>query len=330
MKTVLTKKKLAIVLFCHALPAFFLLSAAPLFGAVQISISDLLKEGVLRDIFFDYRIPRALTAFLLGGGLSLSGAILQSTLKNPLVEPYTLGLSSVSSLGAYLALTYLPFIALSGIFFSLLFSSLTTVFIYIFSSRRKIFSVHDLVLAGITLSIFAGSSITLLRFISNPFTSGSIDRWLAGSLAFANWPNFFWSFVFACPLIVFSFFNMNSYNHLFFSDEISYSRGINVQSLQKISFLMVSLFTAGCVAFFGPIGFVGLIVPHAERKISGNDYRLLLPSSFFSGAAFLTIADIVSRKAVQPSELPVGVVTALLGAPFFLYILLWDKNKEKH
>lgn len=330
MKTVLTKKKFAIVLFSHALPLFLLLLIAPCFGSVQISISDLFKESILHDIFFHYRIPRALTAFLLGGSLSLSGAILQSTLKNPLVEPYTLGLSSVSSLGAYLALTYLPFIPLSGILFSLLFSAITTITIYLFSSRRKIFSIHDLVLAGITLSIFAGSSITLLRFISNPFTTGSIDRWLAGSLAFSNWTNFFWSFVFAIPLIVFAFINMNSFNHLFFTDEISLSRGIDVQSLQKLSFIMVSFFTAGCVAFFGPIGFVGLIVPHAERKISGDDYRLLLPSSFFSGAAFLIIADVISRKAAQPSELPVGVVTSLLGAPFFLYILMWGKDKEKH
>ncbi|MBN2363048.1 iron ABC transporter permease [candidate division WOR-3 bacterium] len=330
MKTILTRKKFFFSFFLHAALAFGVLAAAPFIGSVDIGLSDILKEGVLREIFLNYRIPRALTAFFLGGALSLSGAVLQSTLKNPLVEPYTLGISSVSALGAYLAATYLSSLAFSGIFFSLVFSAVTTVFIYTASTRKKTFAIHDLVLAGITLSIFAGSTITFLRFVSNPFSAGTLDRWLTGSLAFSSWKTLAGTALFSVPLIFYTASKMNSYNCLYFADEISFSRGVNVQSLQKYSFLFVSLFVAGSVAFFGPIGFVGLIIPHIERNISGHDYRTMLPASFFSGAVFLSVADVICRKAVQPAELPVGIVTALLGAPFFLYLLLFNKSKENH
>ncbi|MBN1620600.1 iron ABC transporter permease [candidate division WOR-3 bacterium] len=330
MKTILTKKKFLTNLLIHAALALGLLCISPFIGAVPIKFSALFGDGPLKDIFLSYRLPRAISAFILGGSLSLSGAVLQSTLKNPLVEPYTLGISSVSALGAFLASTYLSFIPLSGIFSSLFFSATTLFFIYALSARKNTFSIHDLVLSGITLSIFAGSVITLMRFVTSPFTAGILDRWLTGSLAFSSWKTALFSAVFSLPLVLFAFIKMNAYNNLYFADDISLSRGVDVKSLQKISFIVVSVFVAGSVAFFGPIGFVGLIVPHIEKKISGHDYRTVLPGSFFSGSIFLLFADIAARKTLQPAELPVGVVTALLGAPFFLYILLFRGRKEKH
>ncbi len=330
MKTLLTKKKFVINLLVHAAFASGLLIVSPFIGAVLIRFSDLSGDGPLKDIFLSYRLPRALSAFILGGSLSLSGAILQSTLKNPLVEPYTLGISSVSALGAFLAATYLSLIPFSGIFSSLFFSAVTVFFIYALSTRKNTFSIHDLVLSGITLSIFAGSVITLMRFVTSPFTAGILDRWLTGSLAFSTWKTAVAAAVFSSPLVIYAFINMNLYNNLYFADDISCSRGVDVKFLQRISFIFVSVFVAGSVAFFGPIGFVGLIVPHIEKKISGHDCRTVFPGSFFSGSAFLLLADIAARKTLQPAELPVGVVTALFGAPFFLYILLFTGRKEKH
>lgn len=326
LKHILSFKKWIISVLIHIFLVLIVIIISPFFGIKILSFSDLSNNPILRDIFFSYRLPRVLSAFILGGTLSLSGAVLQATLKNPLIEPYTLGISSIAALGAFIGSNFIFFIPFSEFSTSLLLSIICIFFLYGLSQRKGYFSIYDLILSGITISIFAASLISLFRYFLNPFTASLIDRWLVGSIAASTWKDFYILILFAAPLLTFSIIFINDYNQLYFNREICLSRGIDIGKLQKFTFLFASIATAGAVSLFGPIGFVGLIIPHIERKISGYDYRLLLPNSFLTGGIFLVLSDAISRLLIPPSEIPVGIITAFLGAPFFIYLLFFRKE----
>ncbi|KQC13132.1 MAG: hypothetical protein APR63_01180 [Desulfuromonas sp. SDB] len=323
---IISKKKIVINIAIHSMLAVAVLIIAPWFGSENFTFSKFSAQNEVFKLLLSYRLARVTIAFLLGGVLSLSGTLLQATLKNPLIEPYTLGISSSSALGAFIGITFFSFIPWSGFSLSILISVFIIFTVYRLSQRFGGFSVYTLILAGITISIFSASLISLLRYILNPLTANLLDRWLIGSLITASWKDFWILLCFSIPLILWGGYFANDYNQLYFQTEVSKSRGLNVEWLQKITFLIVSIAIAGSVSLFGPIAFVGLIVPHIERKISGFDYRIVIPATFISGGILLTLSDLISRTILAPTELPVGIITSCLGAPFFLYLLFCRKD----
>jgi iron complex transport system permease protein len=282
-------------------------------------------------------------AFLAGAALALTGAVFQALLRNPLATPYTLGVASGGSLGAVLSL-FLPTLAhrlgseragtvlaavAAGVgpftgtqVCSVAFSFLMVALIYALARGRSRISTMGLLLAGVTLGLICSAAILLIRYLSEPTLVVIMDRWLMGGLDVTGWGGVWPVLPILIPGAAILLVEARKYDLMTFGDELAAGRGINVARLQKVSFFGGSLLTASVVAMAGPIGFVGLIVPHTVRRLVGPDHRLVLPCVFFAGGAFLVVCDTVARTAFSPQELPVGIITALLGGPFFLYLLV--------
>ena len=279
------------------------------------------------DIFFYQRIPRVLSAFLVGGALALTGSVFQAILRNPLATPYTLGVTGGGSLGAVIVISFPALHAVWGPvstvqLASLFGSGLVMMAIYWLATRGECLSVNTLLLAGVTMGIFCGAMIVLVRFLSNPYELVAIERWLVGGLTVTGYQELSILFPLLIPGIGLLLSQMHALNHLAFGEELASGYGVDVEAVRRCSFLGGSIATASVVAAAGPVGFVGLIVPHAVKTMSGVDHRIVLPASILLGGAFLTVCDTVARTAFAPVEIPVGIITALLGAPFFIHILL--------
>jgi len=258
------------------------------------------------DIVLNQRLPRVALAFMAGGALAVAGAVFQALLRNPLATPHTLGVSAGGALGASVAM----FFGLSGpggwpvggVQLLALAGSLCVVaLIYALSRHRARLSTFKLLLAGVTLSLVCSAVIMFVRYLAEPNKLVILDRWLMGGLAVRGY---------------------SGLNQLLFGEELAAGRGVNVGAVQAAAFIAGSVLTASVVSVAGPIGFVGLIVPHVFRMIVGPDHRVLLFASFFGGGAFLTVADTLARTLFAPTELPVGVLTAMMGGPFFLALLV--------
>lgn len=311
----------------------FLLAAifiTPLIGSQPLNYSEVLQfirgeQTPDGTIFFRIRLPRILLAMLTGASLSLAGVIFQALLRNPLATPYTLGVSSGGALGALLMIK-------TGLSFSLLgFSSvqaaaflgsmLTILLVYFLSRRVGKLSIHIMILAGVTISYFFAAMNLILHYLSDFTETHQMVRWMMGGLDVIGYD----ALLRSLPVLLLSFVGLwlmsRTFNIISTSEESALSKGVNVARVQKISFVLASLITGMVVALSGPIGFVGLIVPHLLRILGGPDHRYLIPSSIFFGGSFLVLADTVARTAMAPIDLPVGILTALLGGPFFLWLL---------
>lgn len=283
------------------------------------------------DIFFYQRLPRVLVAFLVGGALALTGAVFQAILRNPLATPYTLGVTGGGSLGAVviisvpaLNVSWGPISAVQ--LASLVGSGLVLMLIYWLATGEKGLSVTTLLLAGVTVGIFCGAMIILVRFLANPYELVAMERWLVGGLTVTGYQELSLLFPLWIPGICLLLAHMHTLNHLAFGEQLASGYGVDVESVRRWSFLGGSIATASVVATAGPIGFVGLIVPHAVKMMSGVDHRIVLPASLLLGGAFLTICDTFARTVLAPVELPVGIITSLLGAPFFIHILVRSRS----
>ena len=281
------------------------------------------------DVILMQRVPRIALGLLAGGGLALAGAVFQALLRNPLATPHTLGVSAGGALGAALALSLglsapsLGPVPLGPVqFFALAGAMVNMGIIYAFARRRGAVSPLMLLLAGVTLALVCSALIMFVRFISAPDKLVMVDRWLMGGLDVHGYRSLAGVLPLFLPALVLMVCEANALNQLTLGEEMAGARGVNVTAVQTEAFLAGSILTASVVSVAGPIGFVGLIVPHAGRAVAGPDHRLLLGLSFFGGGAFLAAADTVARSAFAPSELPVGVLTAMLGGPFFLVLLL--------
>jgi iron complex transport system permease protein len=281
-------------------------------------------------IIFEIRLPRVLTAMLVGGGLATAGVVFQAILRNPLADPYVIGTAAGASLGAVAGIVlprFVPFVAVLagtswlglGLVQLLAFAAgLGTVLaVYAIARGSGGVSVVTLLLVGYAISSVLAAGIALLMFVSGN-ALGQIFGWLMGSLAGASWP----SLAFATPLVAVSVVLLVSrwrrLNVLLISDAHAAALGVGVEREKLILTVLATLATSAVVAVSGTIGFVGLVVPHVLRLAMGPDHRLLLPGSVLLGAALLATADLGARLA---GGVPVGVVTALLGAPFFLWLL---------
>lgn len=338
----LTRKRYATVLFAFGVLGLVCLALAPLFGPERIPAWETLRAiwqgqgGASRqaDILLALRLPRVALAFLAGGALALTGVVFQALLRNPLADPYTLGVASAGSLGAVVAM-FVPALQFRwGAFSSVQLCSFVGAagaigIIYLIARAGQGISSIALLLVGVTMGFICGAAILSVRYIASPNLLVEMDRWLMGGLDVTGWLPVMTTLPMLVAGSALLLMQARHYDQIACGEELAAGRGCNVGRLQATSFLGGSLLTASVVASVGPIGFVGLIVPHALRRALGPDHRVLLPASFLGGGAFLVVCDTFARSIrLQP---PVGILTALLGGPFFLYLLIrsrgqWDRG----
>jgi len=277
-----------------------------------------------RTIVRDLRLPRALLASFVGGGLALAGAAFQALLRNPLAEPYILGVSGGAAVGAVIAIAAgaasagswaLPLMALAG-------ALLAVVLVFrIAAAAAPTLDVRVLLLAGVVVAAFFNACIMLVLSVSEAAAVRSAVLWMMGSLAGAGWSTVLIAAAYTLPCGIVLVGLARALNLLAIGEETASYLGTDTHRIKRIVYAVASLVTAAGVAVAGVIGFVGLIVPHAVRMVAGSDHRVLLPASFAAGAAFLTLADLLARTVWAPTELPIGVITAFVGVPFFLALL---------
>ena len=307
--------------------------AAPFIGSTPVRFSEVFgsrtpfADNVDAQIFFLARLPRALAAALVGGTLAAAGVVFQGLLRNPLATPYTLGVSAGASLGAMLAITFgasLPVVGVAGASLAGAFAAVIVVYA-LASARHRGLSTTVLLLAGVTLNSFFSALILFVQYLSDFAETYRALRWLMGDLDVADYA----PLVTALPLILVALVAFawlaRPLNLLSLGADAAGARGLNVTQAQRLAFFSGSLATGAAVSVGGPIGFVGIIVPHFVRLLVGADHRLVLPASIFTGAAFLVACDALARTVVAPLELPVGIITALIGGPFFLWLLMRNR-----
>ncbi|MBM3757659.1 MAG: iron ABC transporter permease [Acidobacteria bacterium] len=295
------------------------IALAPLIGSSALSIGDVLNQDpVAKSIFWEVRAPRVLLSAIAGGGLAVAGLLFQALLRDALATPYTLGISSGSSLGAVMAICFgwgavWPFALAGGI------AALFVVLGIAQKARRM--SSFALLLAGVTVNSMAMALILFLQSATTMGQSLTVVRWLMGSIEVVDARALGLLAAVVIPLTVLLLWRAADWNLLAVGEDWAAARGVSVERTQLIGYLAGSVLTASITTLTGPIGFVGLIVPHALRLWLGADHRVLLPCSLFGGAAFLVACDAVARVMMAPADVPVGVVTALAGGPFFIWLL---------
>jgi iron complex transport system permease protein len=277
-----------------------------------------------RTIVLDLRLPRAVLAILVGGGLALSGAVFQALLRNPLAEPYILGVSGGAAVGAVGAAVLglgagigwgTPVAAFGGAVLAI-----ALVFRIAIAAGRAM-DARVLLLAGVVVGAFFNAIILLLLTLADVQTFRSAVFWMMGSLADASWASVSLLTLYLAPAVIVLLALARPLNLIAIGEETAAYLGTRVERVKRIAYVIASLVVAASVAFSGVIGFVGLIVPHALRLVWGSEHRFLLPASVLAGGTFLLLADTLARTVAAPVELPVGVVTALVGVPVFVVLL---------
>lgn len=326
-RTQFAKAVIPCLLLCVAV-----VMTAPWVGSAGIQFDRVWRgEYPDREIFMLARLPRTLFGALVGGALAAAGVLFQAILRNPLATPFTLGVSGGGSFGAVVAIWLgwnvtilgLPFVSVAAFAGALL-----TIFLVLAVARTgHALPTFTLLLAGVTLNFIFAAMITFLHFASDFQQSYLMVRWMMGSLDTVDYS----AVARTAPVVLVTFgvlvWKSGALNPLAAGEEFAMARGVNVSAFKTQSYIIASILTGCVTAFAGPIGFVGLIVPHSLRLIAGADNRILLPASFFAGAAFLVACDTAARTLFAPTEIPVGVITALLGGPFFV-VLLRTKRSE--
>ena len=289
-----------------------------------------------RIVIFDIRLPRAVLGFLIGGGLAVSGAVMQGLFRNPLADPGLIGVSAGSSLGAVAMIVLgggvlAPLVHLFGIF-SLPIAAFigglaTTILLYKVATQYGQTSIATMLLAGIALGSLALAATGILIYMADDRQLRDLTFWSMGSLAGSTWSKV----AGAGPIIVLSLlplpFMARGLNALTLGEAAAFHMGISVQRLKNIAIVSVAAAVGASVAVSGGIGFVGIVVPHILRMVIGPDHRFLLPASALLGGSLLVVADVVARILVSPAELPIGILTAGVGGPFFLWMLLRQRSR---
>ncbi len=287
---------------------------------------------IQQHILTQLRIPRILFAFIAGAGLAVCGMVFQAMFRNPLATPFTLGVASGASLGAALYV-FLGFsfsiMSIDGSTFAAFLGSLIAIsFVYSISRLRSGFSTETLLLTGVAISFFFSSLILFTQYMSNVSDSFQILRWLMGSLTTVGYRDVLQLLPFVSVCIAVILWLSRELNLLMAGDDIALSRGLAVQKTRYVLFFVTSLCVGAIVALCGPIGFIGMMVPHICRLLIGSDHHWLTPATLLFGGSFLIICDTIARLIIAPAEIPVGVITTLLGGPFFLWLLIKSRNKS--
>ena len=323
-----------VLLFLVALSVVIILSLS--IGEIPIpykKIPQILadKESMEYGVLFYIRIPRTLLGFAIGGSLSLAGAILQGIYRNPLVEPYTLGISGGASLGVTFAIVaglhllnilLLPLAGFIGAF--------TTIFlVYTLSLKKGALSVNRMLLIGVMISFISSSLMMFLMSITATENIHGIVFWIMGSLNESNTAMIGAMVVLSIVCLLIAYLFVMPLNALRLGEEKARHLGINSNATIRILFVITSVLTGACIAVGGVIGFVGLVIPHIVRLFVGSDYRIMLVSSFLSGSIFLILCDIIARTIISPNELPIGVITGIVGGVVFIVLLSRSQKRSK-
>lgn len=333
-KIYLLTAALVILIFASALYSLFV-------GTAEIKISDLTdilfrgKRGMVYNIIWNIRLPAVLTALFSGMGLALSGAVMQSILKNPLASPFTLGISHAAAFGAAFAiviinpaeldfLSFLDAIYLPS-FTAFLFTQLAVAVILMISHKRNV-GRESIVLAGIALSSLFTAGTTALEFFADDLELASVIYWTFGDPGRTGWKQLF--IILAVLILILAYFIYRGWNFnvLAAGDEVAQSLGVNAARMRLTAMILSSVLTSVIISFVGIIGFVGLVTPHIIRKIVSGNQRQLFINSALAGGLLLIISDNFARTLFRPVVLPVGVLTAFLGAPLFIYLILNRRN----
>lgn len=308
--------KIAVILIAVLAAA---VAAALLFGAEWASPFS--QDPGRQAIFFDIRLPRVLLGACVGASLAVAGAALQALLRNPLAEPYLLGVSNGAALGTMLAFVVFgnyvfarPLLAFTG-------AAAASVLVYSLAKTRAGMNVERLVLSGVIVTTFLSSVIIMLTTLLDAARLRSFTFWLLGDLSQATWSGVYLSFGAAVIATIILSSQSKALNLMMLGERDAVDFGVETGRVRLVVFGASSLVVGAAVAASGSVGYVGLIVPHLLRLAFGSDNRIVVPMSAIAGAAFVVLADLAARVAIAPRELPVGAVTALLGAPLFIYLL---------
>lgn len=338
----LTRVRLLRILFIATISCLACVLLCPLVGVdssggeaslLIMGFGDLFGDGVEQMIYLRDRLPRALAAAVVGGGLAAAGCTFQAVLRNPLAEPFTLGISSGASLAAVIAIRFgatATFMGESVIGLAALGGAIATVAIV--WRLARVSHSHPpatLLLAGITIAMFCSAASLLVQYTADYAEVYRIVRWMMGGLDWIRYPTLLKSAVVigigTAVLLTLS----RDMNALSAGSDAAASVGVDPRRSMRLAFAGASIVVGAGIAIAGPIGFIGLMVPHALRAVIGPDHRALLPASFLFGAAALVLCDTIARILIAPAQLPVGVVTAILGGPFFLYLLVGEKSRGR-
>lgn len=283
------------------------------------------------SILWNIRMPRVVLAALVGASLAIAGAAFQGLLKNPLADPYTLGISSGASVGAVATIYFSISLPMLGIFtlpiFSMIGAAITMIIVMTFARFvDKTMKMETLILTGVIFSSFLGSCISLMIALTGEQLR-MIMGWLLGSVSMRGWPYVQMVLPFVLIGVLLIWLNRRELNAMIYGEERAKHLGVDVKRSKYVILAGGSILAGAAVAVSGTIGFVGLVVPHMVRLIVGADHRVLLILSFINGASLLIICDLVARTIIAPTELPIGVITAFIGAPIFAYIFYKQRRK---
>jgi iron complex transport system permease protein len=307
---------------------------APMIGMKFTPLSVILHpagSGVESGIFWKIRVPRVLAAYLAGASLSAAGMAFQALFRNALATPFTLGVASGAALGAALSIRFGVTLAVAGIsstpFWAFAGASLSILLVYGITRFRRGMDTSGMLLAGVAVSFFFSSLNLFTQYVSDFTHTFRIIRWLMGGVQVTG----FRSVLEMAPAVfsglLITLWLTRELDILTMGEEMAAGRGVDVAWTRNLLFFASSLMVGGVVAVCGPIGFVGLMVPHICRILVGPGHRFLAPASILAGGTFLTLCDTAARTVIAPAEIPVGVITALLGGPFFLWLLVWGEKR---
>ncbi|GAA0122745.1 iron ABC transporter permease [Clostridium faecium] len=316
------KTSIIIVFAIIAVSGFFVSNSL---GSMKIPIKEIFQvilnntEDARRQVIWNVRIPRTIVAALVGINLAVSGAILQGVMRNPLADPQIIGISSGAGLAGIIILIlfpqhiqFVPIVAFIG-------AMAASISIYIIAWKDGI-KPNRIILSGVAVSAFLGAGITGLMVFYADRVHGAL-MFMAGGLSARSWPQVKMILPYTVLGLILAFLMREKLNILILGDDVARGLGLNVESTRLIATVIAALLAASAVSVVGLLGFVGLIVPHIVRLIVGTDYKYLIPGSVFLGSAVLMYSDTIARTIFSPIEIPVGVIMAAIGAPFFLYLL---------
>lgn len=304
----------------------------PFIGQVKLDIQSLFGDNSGSFIFWQLRVPVTVLSFIVGSTLALAGLIFQNIFKNSLATPYTLGVSSGSAAAAVLAIKMnisLSFLGMNGIYLYGFIGALITIFLIIGIAKFvRSFSIYTLLMCGIALNFFFSSIILLIQYLSDYAQTHSVLRWLMGSLEVAGYNEI----IFLLPLyfffIIATFLLRNDLILLSAGDSFAHSKGMNVRTFRVFILIIVSFIVGVVVTIAGPIGFIGLIVPHISRLIFKNDFKAVIYFTIFIGGLLLVLTNFLAKNIMAPVYIPVGIITSFIGAPFFLFVLISKLKKH--
>lgn len=304
--------------------ALSIITLAPFFGQVPIELSNLTNNSTMDyKLFWDIRLPRVILAFFAGGILSLGGLIFQSLFKNPMSTPYTLGVASGSTLGVAFAIVF-GFSSLLSLF-GFLGALMTVIVLFTLTLKLKSYETNALLLVGIALAFFYNATLMILFYISDESQSFEIIRFTMGSVDVVGLEHTLPIVLASLALLLLSLSYKKALKLLLTSNEYAYLKGVEVKKVHTILLIAVSVAVGVCVSLTGPIGFVGLIIPHIVKTIQKKSAEQLMMPIFFYGGVFLVVSDLIARNLGTNTDIPIGIVTAFLGGPFFIYLIIKRK-----